>query len=118
YDVLFDSTIPFDASFYRSLDRVVQNEPWLDRDRAMIDQLATIGIAKGRTFDPDQKNVALLDQAAHEAHALLEQRYDAGFPAINPGIRWFPAAVAEMVKAVSNGYADPNAYPIDLRGVS
>jgi hypothetical protein len=118
YDVLFDSTIPFNASFYRNLDRVVQNEPWLDRDRVMIDQLATIGIAKGRTFDPDQKTVALLDQAAHEAHALLEQRYDAGFPAINPGIRWFPAAVAEMVKAASNGYADPNAYPIDLRGVS
>jgi len=62
YDVLFDSTIPFDASFYRSLDRVVQNEPWLDRDRAMIDQLASIGIEKGKAFNPDQKTVALLDQ--------------------------------------------------------
>jgi hypothetical protein len=27
YDVLFDSTIPYDASFYRHLDRVVQSEP-------------------------------------------------------------------------------------------
>ncbi|WP_249142957.1 DUF1254 domain-containing protein [Bradyrhizobium liaoningense] len=118
YDVLFDSTIPFDASFYRSLDRIVQNEPWLDRDRAMIDQLATIGIEKGKAFDPDQKTAALLDQAAREAHAVLEQRYDAGFPVINPGIRWFPAAVAEMVKAASGGYGDPNAYPIDARGVT
>ncbi|WP_234682798.1 DUF1254 domain-containing protein [Bradyrhizobium monzae] len=118
YDVLFDSTIPYDASFYRNLDRVVQNEPWLDRDRAMIDQLRSIGIEKGKAFDPDRKTVAILDDAAREAHAVLSQRYDAGFPAINPGIRWFPAAVAEMVKAASDGYADPNAYPIDARGVT
>ena len=102
YDVLFDSTIRYDASFYRNLDRVVQNEPWLDRDRAMIDQLATIGIEKGKAFNPDQKTTALLDQAAREAHALLEQRYDAGFPVINPGIRWFAAAVAEMVEGVKH----------------
>lgn len=118
YDVLFDSTIPYDASFYRSLDRVVQNEPWLDRDRVMIDQLATIGITKGKVFDPDKKTEALLNQAAREAHALLAQIYDAGFPVINPGIRWFPAAVPEMVKAASGGYGDPNAYPVDARGVT
>ena len=47
YDVMFDSTIKYDASFYRNLDRVVQNEPWLQRDRAMIDQLKTLGIEKG-----------------------------------------------------------------------
>ena len=118
YDVLFDSTIPYDAKFYRSLDRVVQNEPWLDRDRVMIDQLRSIGIEKGKAFDPDQKTVALLDQAASEGHAILAQIYDAGFPPINPGIRWFPAAMAEMVKAASGGYADPNAYPVDARGVT
>ena len=38
-DVLFDSTIRYDASFFDSLDRIVQSEPWLDRDRAMIDPL-------------------------------------------------------------------------------
>ncbi|WFU77454.1 DUF1254 domain-containing protein [Bradyrhizobium sp. CIAT3101] len=118
YDVMYDSTIAYDASFYRSLDHVVQNEPWLDRDRAMIDQLATIGIVKGKPFNPDQKTVALLDQAAREAHAFLAQIYDAGFPVLNPGIRWFPAAVPEMVKAASGGYGDPNAYPIDMRGVT
>ena len=38
-DVLFDSTIRYDASFFTSLDRIVQSEPWLARDRAMIDLL-------------------------------------------------------------------------------
>jgi hypothetical protein len=118
YDVLFDSTIRYDASFYRNLDRVVQNEPWLDRDRAMIDQLKTIGIEKGKAFNPDRETDAALDTAAREAHALLSQRYDAGFPVINPGIRWFPAAMPEMVKAAQSGYADPDSYPIDVRAVT
>jgi hypothetical protein len=118
FDIMFDSTIHYDASFYRHLDRVVQNEPWLPRDRAMIDQLKTIGIEKGRQFNPDAATLAILDDAGREAHALLAQRYDEGFPVINPGIRWFPAAMAEMVKAAQSGYADPNAYPVDVRGVT
>ena len=65
----------------------MQNEPWLPRDRAMIDQLKTIGIEKGRQFNPDEATLAILDDAGREAHALLAQRYDEGFPVINPGIR-------------------------------
>ena len=42
--VPFDATIPYNERFYEELDRVVQNEPWLQRDRAMIDTLRTIGI--------------------------------------------------------------------------
>src|SRR5262245_48710022 len=52
-DILFDSTIRFDDSFFINLDRIVQNEPWLDRDRAMIDQLKSVGIEKGKPFAPD-----------------------------------------------------------------
>ena len=36
-DVVFDSTIPYDLRFFQTLDRFVQREPWLDRDKAMID---------------------------------------------------------------------------------
>ena len=117
-DVLFDSTIRFDASFYRNLDRVVQTEPWLQRDRAMIDQLRTLGIEKGKPYQPDAKTEETLNAAAREAHDVMAQRYDEGFPIINPGIRWFPAATAEMAKASGSGYADPDSYPVDIRGVS
>lgn len=117
-DVLFDSTIKYDASFYRNLDRVVQTEPWLPRDRAMIDQLRTLGIEKGKPYNPDARTEELLNTAAREAHAMMAQRYDEGFPIINPGIRWFPAATPEMAKASESGYADPNSYPVDIRGVS
>ncbi|MBN9089341.1 MAG: DUF1254 domain-containing protein [Reyranella sp.] len=117
-DVLFDSTIKFDASFFRNLDRVVQTEPWLQRDRAMIDPLRTLGIEKGKPYQPDATAEAALNAAAREARAVLEKRYDEGFPIMNPGIRWFPAATPEVAKAAESGYADPNSYPVDLRGVT
>ena len=57
-DVVFDSTIPYDLRFFEALDRFVQREPWLERDKAMIDTLKTIGIEKGKPFKPDAKTQA------------------------------------------------------------
>lgn len=115
---LFDTTIKYDASFYRNLDRIVQSEPWLPRDRAMIDQLRTIGIEKGKPYTPDAKTEEALNAAAREAHAWLSDQYDQGFAVINAGIRWFPAGQADFAKAVQSGYADINEYPVDARGVT
>jgi hypothetical protein len=50
-DILFDSTIRYDRSFFEHLNWIVQDEPWLDRDRAMIDQLKSLGIEKGKPFN-------------------------------------------------------------------
>ena len=57
-DVLFDSTIRYDESFFEGLNRIVQSEPWLDRDRAMIDQLKSLGIEKGKPFAPHCRDEA------------------------------------------------------------
>lgn len=115
---LFDATIRYDASFFRNLNRVVQAEPWLPRDRVMIDQLKTLGIEKGKAFRPDAKTEELLTAAAREARETLARRYDAGFGSVYPGSRWFPAAMPELARAVQSGYADPDAYPVDARGVT
>ena len=53
-----------------SLHRMMQIEPWLDRDRAMIDLLKSIGIEKGKPFTPDECTKAILTDAASDAHAL------------------------------------------------
>ena len=75
-DVLFDATIPYDLRYFESLDRIVQAEPWLQRDRVMIDKLKSIGIEKGKPFTPDSTTRQILDAAAAEAHALLDvQRF-------------------------------------------
>ena len=118
-DILFDSTIRYDASFFQHLDRIVQNEPWLERDRAMIDPLKTLGIEKGKPFNPDDKTKSLLSAAAREAHAWLEAKYDAGLPPFfSPASRWTLPAPPDLVKAAQKAYADPDAYPIDSRGLA
>jgi hypothetical protein len=118
-DVDFDSTIRYDASFFDHLDRMVQSEPWLDRDRAMIDQLKSIGIEKGKTFKPDDETRKLLENAVQEAHALLEAKYDAGLPPFfSERSRWTYPAPADLIKAMQSGYADPNTYPLDERGMA
>ena len=33
---MFDATIPYDVRFFQMLDRFVQREPWLTRDKVFI----------------------------------------------------------------------------------
>ncbi len=87
-DVVFDSSIPYDVRFFESLDRMVQSEPWLERDRAMIGQLKSIGIEKGKPFKPDAKTRRILTAAAIEAQALLEVRSDTNSPSFYEGEQW------------------------------
>lgn len=118
-DVDFDSTIRYDASFFDHLNRVAQSEPWLDRDRAMIDQLGSLGIEKGKPFHPDGATKALLTSAAQEAHEWLEAKYDAGLPPFfSATSRWTYPAPPEVVKAYANAFADPDSYPVDDRGLA
>ena len=118
-DVSYDSTIRYDASFFEHLDRIVQDEPWLQRDRAMIDPLKSIGIEKGKPFKPDDTTKAALMSAAREAGAFLEAKYDAGItPFFSATSRWTLPAPPDLVKAAQEGYADPNFYPIDERGMA
>jgi hypothetical protein len=117
-DVSFDSTIRYDASFYASLNRVVQNDVWVERDRAMIDQLRSLGIEKGKPFNPDAKMQAAYAAATAEAKVMLEQRYDAGFDVFFPGTRWTMPALAEAVEGQSSTYANHDKYALDARGVA
>jgi len=115
--VLFDSTIRYDVGFFGNLNRVVQDEPWIDRDRVMIDMLKSIGIEKGKPFNPDGNTKAILTGAIAEAQALLEARYDAGMPEFNPGIHWTLPAMPDVIASYGTSYGDPNAYPVDSRGL-
>ena len=77
--VVYDFTIPYDLRFFQSLDRFVQPEPWLTRDKAMIDQLKSIGIEKCKPFRPDEATKGILNVAAREAHAWMDLKYETMF---------------------------------------
>ncbi len=118
-DKLFDSTIPYDERFFEALDRFVQREPWLTRDKAMIDMLRTIGIEKGKPFAPDAATKKVLADAAREAHAVLDARYEKVFtPPFNPGTHWALPASPAVSEAMGTDFANPNAYPVEDRAVT
>ncbi len=117
-DVIYDSTIRYDASFFRSLDRIVQSEPWIERDRAMIDQLRSIGIEKSKTFAPNASTEKILAAASEEARSLLEQRYEAGWAPFFPNSQWRPPGTPEAVDGQGTNYADRDHYAVDARGLT
>lgn len=118
YDKPFDATIPYDASFFALLDRFVQAEPWLTRDKVMIDSLKTLGIEKGKPFAPDVKLKSILDAAARDAHELLARKYENGFATpFFAGTHWGLPVARETIEGLGNAFADPNAYDLDGRAV-
>jgi hypothetical protein len=116
-DVIYDATIPYDMRFFQSLDRIVQTEPWLPRDRLMIDMLKSVGIEKGKPFNPDPQTQDILKTAAQEAHAALESRYESLFIPYFDISRWAVPGTPDYLKASQNGFSDPNEYPFDTRGI-
>ncbi len=97
-DVVYDSTIPYDLRFFESLSRIVQTQPWLERDKVMIDQLKSIGIEKGNAFSPDARTQAVLNDAAREAHVWLVARYEASFAPYYEGGHWAAARIARTAR--------------------
>jgi hypothetical protein len=117
-DVVYDATIPYDWRFFEALDRFVQREVWLTRDKVMIDQLKLVGIEKGKPFSPTEATKAILDAAAGQAHAWLEERYETLFSqSFFDASRWALPGMPEYLKGAPSGYADPDSYPVDDRGV-
>lgn len=115
---VFDSTIPYDIRFFESLHRIVQSQPWLERDRVMIDLLRAIGIEKGQAFTPSADQKAILVRALEEAKTWLVDAYETSFTPHFPTQRWFLPAEKALVDAMANGYDDPGSYPWPSRGVA
>jgi hypothetical protein len=117
-DVLFDSTIRYDESFFDHLNRIVQNEPWFSRDRHMIDQLKSLGMEKGKPFTPDVITRQALAAGIREAHDWMAAKYDAGLPPFFEGTHWTFPAHPSLIKAASENFDNPDEYPVDWRGIT
>ncbi|WP_201313105.1 DUF1254 domain-containing protein [Dyella sp. EPa41] len=117
-NVEFDSTIRYDDSFFDNLNRVVQFDPWLDRDRVMIDQLRSLGIEKGKPYAPSAETRLAMTAGVHDAQEYLAAKYDAGFPPFYEGTHWTMPADPALIKEAQAGFSDPDAYPVDARGLS
>ncbi|HEU5181969.1 MAG TPA: DUF1254 domain-containing protein [Candidatus Polarisedimenticolia bacterium] len=69
-------TLPvYDVTFFRDLAQVVKDEPAQEKDAAMLGLLASIGIEKGKPFDPTGETARGFDQAAREAYAAMQDYF-------------------------------------------
>ena len=90
---LFDATIPYDARFFDALNSIVQTEPWLVRDRAMIDKLKSIGIEKGKPSPPTtRRDGSSSSPRTRRTHGWMNRLEDVVLPAAL--LRWRPLACA------------------------
>ncbi len=118
-DVLYDANIPYDLRFFESLNRIVQTEPWLERDKAMIDALRSIGIEKGKPFSPDEQTAQILNTALAEAKAWIDAEYVAGYATpFNEGTHWVWPDLFDFVPEAQEEYTNPDSYGVDSRGVA
>lgn len=116
-NVVIDATIPYDMRFFESLNRMVQSEPWLERDKVMIDHLKSIGIEKGKPFEPDGNTTEALKSAVTEAHQWFDLRYESAYPPYYPNAHWFFPADPAMMEDLASGFANTDRYPVDSRGL-
>ena len=116
-NVIFDSSIPYDMNFYYALDSMIQSEPWLERDKAMIDPLKTIGIERGKLFNPDARTKEILNASLKDAREWLVLNYESLIP-FYEGKHWFFPITEEHHQSVIHDFEVPDSYPIDNRGTA
>jgi len=116
-DRVFDSTIPYDVRFFESLDRMVQVEPWSTRDKVMIDMLKSIGIERGKEFTPDATTKSILKDAAGEAQAWFDLRFETSFPPYYRGRQWIAAAPPDAMETLGTLFEKREGYAVDARAL-
>jgi len=118
-DDTFDSNIPYDMRFFESLNRMVQSEPWLTRDKIMINVLGTIGIEKGKPFNPDDATKRILEDAIIEAREWMDAQYEAGYSnTFYPGNHWALPVFPQFLRDAQAGYSSTDDYAWNARGIS
>ncbi|PIF30586.1 hypothetical protein CLU81_1023 [Flavobacterium sp. 9] len=115
-DKVYESNIPFDFSYYETLNKIVQSEPWLNRDRVMIGPLKTIGIQRGKPFNPDARTKEILAHSVKTAKAWLEYNYESTAPFYKE-THWFFPADEDNIKSIKSTYSISEIYPIDNRAI-
>jgi hypothetical protein len=69
-EAAFNTVHANDFGFYEEINQLVQEEPTEALDPERAGHLAAIGIAKGKTFEPDERMRGILDNAARIAAGM------------------------------------------------
>jgi hypothetical protein len=84
-------TLPvFDLSYLKLLNGVIQDEPLQAKDAVMIGMLASLGIEKGKPFQPDDEQAEILAKAVADGAAYMKDYLmNHAFEHFWPDRHWF-----------------------------
>lgn len=101
YPKIWDTLPKYDLSYFKDLAEVINEEPILERDLVMMGMLNSIGIRKGRPFEPDAVTKRILEKAISDAHAYLQHLFlEEAFVNYIEGTQWATHNLpAEQAKA-------------------
>ena len=71
----------YDERWFEDLHEIINAGPVRERDKVMMGMLKTIGIEKGKPYDPDEKTREIFRRAAIDGYYYMRQGYIAGVPA-------------------------------------
>ena len=93
-------TLPtFDVSYFQLLAEAIAVEPPQAKDAAMLAMLASLGIEKGKPFQPDAARAELLTAAAREGEATMNDAFmNRVFEAFWPGRQWLAHQSREQLR--------------------
>jgi hypothetical protein len=75
YPKKWDTLPTYDINYFKDINTIVQKEPVLDRDKAMMALLASLGIEKGKAFAPDAETTKALEEGARRAYDWMQHYF-------------------------------------------
>lgn len=70
------NTLPvYDMTYFQDINNVIQRNPVLERDKAMMALLASLGIEKGKPFEPDPETEAAMLEGLERAWAWMQDYF-------------------------------------------
>ena len=116
YGQVMEGTPVLDETIYAELDEIIQEEVVEEQNLAMMGMLNSIGIQKGKPFEPDAKTMEIYAAAAPEALQYMVEQYHRHLnPLAYEGKKWsllIPPGVVET----DFTYEFPNYFDYHARG--
>jgi hypothetical protein len=116
YDIEIDGLPHWDARYFTDLNEILQEEKIEEKDLTFLGILASLGIQKGVSYNPDERQRKVFDAAAKDAHDYLRDRYlDTAAPRFYADRQWTNAVPKSGVMTFMD-WQFPNHVNYDERG--
>lgn len=103
---------PEDASVFTMLNEIIQYEPTELFDKELLGRLATLGIEKGKPFEPDQRMQGIFETAAKQGVAMSRAIV---YASRDPEIKYWPNRHWEKMFIRNTEFVDDGHNDIDAR---